>query len=143
MEIGNRCVFISNIECPVLRKITRNISSVPDDIGGITELEITLRIYSVLASFCKSCKIITSIGVKPTEVSSESEDKKADIITELEARYSEYLDIRDIGDKVYILPKKRLGSIWREINEKIRSAGGKWIREDDPMESHWVIERTS
>lgn len=154
VEIDTRCVYNNTLECPILKRLFRVVESAPEDLGGIAKLDLFLKAYSVLSSFCRSCKLVTIQAprfqtrpperakpevARPTQVSvARGLDET---IGEIEVKYGDYVDVRDVGDKVYIVPIKRLGSLWREVNNIIKSIGGKWVRMENPMDSYWVIER--
>jgi len=140
-----RCFFAS-FECPVLSRLIEEYNKLTtSQIGDLTLIDVRLKIYGLVANFCRSCKLLESqpkIGMLTSEeVGAELEIN--DALKTLSEKYGDYVDVRDVGGDYYIVPKKYLGKLWKEINNIVIKVGGEWVKESNPADSYWVIKTSS
>ena len=83
----------------------------------------------------------SKLGSKPTEKTQvqPSQDTSA-VEKEFSPEQRNLLKFTVDGDYVIIKPKQYLKNEWDEINDTVRSLGGKWMKGDNF--SYWAIRRT-
>lgn len=148
MQIDVRCVYTNAIECPVLRRLGKHIRElVPNDVGNITELEIAMKSYSILSSFCSSCVLISSFkpGAEEELVHEvKTKSRLEEVLNIVRDKYGDIVDVIDLGDKIYVVPKKKwIGEPWRDIHNLLKSVGFRWVKASQPEDSQWEYERKS
>lgn len=57
------------------------------------------------------------------------------------AKWLSDLEILDGFDGLSIKPKRYLGESWAQINETVRSLGGKWVKGNNPKDGAWRLPK--
>jgi hypothetical protein len=84
-------------------------------------------------------KPVAGVKVKPASKAAKSQNVKG-VEEEFSPEQRELLSFKADGDYVMIKPNEYLKAEWNEINEVVRSLGGKWVKGD--FFSYWEIPPT-
>jgi len=135
-----KCIFGYRNECPIRKELQKIVKDYYMDQAPFSAI---ISIYTTLALFCQSCPW-RQYTRKREEVRVEKEPKGEvkELNAEIDKIKDEYGDVLDVvrgTTYIMIMPRKYLGDVWKEINEKLKKLGFEWKRGIKASESYWIL----